>query len=253
MRQPVTVESEEGFAPGIGAQKAVVADSKCAQGGIQGFDGGQSGFRIGMGFGSAGVGGSPSGGDGAGLDRFDGAAHGSGVAPTGIQQQQGASGIGGGKRRGVGRQQQMTGEIGLLPQGIRKKIQSGGAAERSDGAFLGIFTAPDDDQYGGEAHEANIQYPLVTIQCSSLQGCDSMRSMARVKLDVNGVDFLFRTELDVRITEINTFDLVCRAVREGDGAVVALAKTGMVAFDYARNRLSDLPPVFWKITGAKPA
>ncbi len=148
-----------------------------------------------------------------------------------------------------------------------------------------------------------------------------MRSMARVKLDVNGVDFLFHTELDVRITDINygrhvgndamlgllhearlrflahvgfseeeiggvgllmgdavvqfkavafrgdrltvemglqdverrTFDLVYRVVREGDGAVVALAKTGMVAFDYARNRLSDLPPVFLKKTGAQPA
>ena len=41
--------------------------------------------------------------------------------------------------------------------------------------------------------------------------------------------------------------------RVGDGATVALAKTGMVAFDYAKNRLADLPAVFLEKTGAKPA
>ena len=148
-----------------------------------------------------------------------------------------------------------------------------------------------------------------------------MLAMARIKLDMDGVEFVFRTELDVRITDINygrhvgndallgllhearlrflahfgfseediggvgmlmgdavvqfkavafrgdrlavemglkdverrTFDLVYRVVRQGDGAVVALAKTGMVAFDYARNRLADLPAVFREKTGAKPA
>ena len=30
-----------------------------------------------------------------------------------------------------------------------------------------------------------------------------MPAMARVKLDLNGVEFVFRTELDVRITDIN--------------------------------------------------
>ena len=145
--------------------------------------------------------------------------------------------------------------------------------------------------------------------------------MARVKLDLNGVDFVFRTELDVRITDINygqhvgndallgllhearlrflghfgfseqdiggvgllmgdavvqykavafrgdrlvvelgfqdverrTFDLVYRATRAGDGATIALAKTGMVAFDYASNRLAELPAVFREKTGAPPA
>lgn len=136
--------------------------------------------------------------------------------------------------------------------------------------------------------------------------------MARVKLNMEGVEFVFRTELEVRITDINygrhvgndallgllhearlrflanvgfseqdiggvgmlmgdavvqfkavafrgdvlvvelgladverrTFDLMYRVVRQGDGATVALAKTGMVAFDYAKNRLADLPAVF---------
>ncbi len=148
-----------------------------------------------------------------------------------------------------------------------------------------------------------------------------MLAMARVKLDLDGVDFVFRTELDVRITDINygrhvgndallgllhearlrflahygfseediggvgmlmgdavvqfkavafrgdrlavemglndverrTFDLAYRVIRQGDGAVVALAKTGMVAFDYAKNRLADLPAVFLEKTGAKKA
>ena len=143
--------------------------------------------------------------------------------------------------------------------------------------------------------------------------------MARVKLDMNGVIFVFRTELDVRITDINygrhvgndamlgllhearlrflasaglseediggvgmlmgdavvqfkavafrgdnlvvemgladverrTVDLMYRVTRTGDGAVVALAKTGMVAFDYAKNRLADLPPAFLEKMGAK--
>ena len=148
-----------------------------------------------------------------------------------------------------------------------------------------------------------------------------MLAMARVKLDLDGVAFVFRTELDVRITDINygrhvgndallgllhearlrclaqfgfseedvggvgmlmgdavvqfkavafrgdrlvvelgfqdverrTFDLVYRATRAGDGATIALAKTGMVAFDYAKNRLADLPAVFLEKMGAKPA
>mgnify|MGYP003587601944 FL=1 len=145
--------------------------------------------------------------------------------------------------------------------------------------------------------------------------------MARVKVDSEGVVFVFRTELDVRITDINygrhvgndallgllhearlrflanfgfseediggvgmlmgdavvqykavvlrgdrltvemglkdverrTFDLVYRVVRQGDGAVVAVAKTGMVAFDYARNRAADLPEVFLEKMGVKQA
>ena len=142
--------------------------------------------------------------------------------------------------------------------------------------------------------------------------------MARVKLNLDGVAFVFRTELDVRITDINygrhvgndamlgllhearlrflanfgfseqdiggvgmlmgdavvqfkavafrgdalvvelgladverrTFDLMYRVVRQGDGATVALAKTGMVAFDYATNRIVDLPAAFLEETGA---
>ncbi len=153
------------------------------------------------------------------------------------------------------------------------------------------------------------------------RGCGSMLGMARVKLDMEGVEFVFRTELEVRITDINygrhvgndamlgllhearlrflgnsgfseediggtgmlmgdavvqfkavafrgdrlvvemglkdverrTFDLMYRVTRAGDGAVVALAKTGMVAFDYAKNRLADLPDIFLAKTGAKPA
>ncbi|HAL91566.1 MAG TPA: esterase [Verrucomicrobia bacterium] len=145
--------------------------------------------------------------------------------------------------------------------------------------------------------------------------------MARVKLDMEGVEFVFRTELDVRITDINygrhvgndamlgllhearlrflanfgfseediggvgmlmgdavmqfkavafrgdrlivemglkdverrTYDLMYRVMRQGDGVVVALAKTGMVAFDYAKNRLADLPEIFLGKTGAQKA
>ncbi len=148
-----------------------------------------------------------------------------------------------------------------------------------------------------------------------------MLGMARIKLDMNGVEFVFRTEMEVRITDINygrhvgndamlgllhearlrflahhgfseediggvgmlmgdavvqfkavafrgdrlavelgladverrTYDLMYRVTRTGDGAVVALAKTGMVAFDYATNRLADLPAVFLEKTGAKQA
>ena len=145
--------------------------------------------------------------------------------------------------------------------------------------------------------------------------------MARIKLDMADVAFVFRTELDVRITDINygrhvgndamlgllhearlrflaqygfseedvggvgllmgdavvqfkavavrgdrltvemglkdverrTFDLMYRVMRVGDGAVVALAKTGMVAFDYVRNRLAEVPTAFLEKTGAKRA
>ncbi len=143
--------------------------------------------------------------------------------------------------------------------------------------------------------------------------------MARVKLNMDGTTFVFRTEMEVRITDINygqhvgndamlgllhearlrflasfgfseqdiggagmlmgdavvqfkavsfrgdelvvemgladverrTFDLMYRVVRKSDGATVALAKTGMVAFDYAANRMADLPVVFLEKTGAK--
>lgn len=144
--------------------------------------------------------------------------------------------------------------------------------------------------------------------------------MARVKLNQDGVDFLFRTELAVRITDINygrhvgndallgllhearlrflasygfseediggvgmlmgdavlqykavafrgdalvveigladverrTFDLMYRVTRPADGATIALAKTGMVAFDYAANRPVKLPEVFLEKMGVTP-
>ena len=143
--------------------------------------------------------------------------------------------------------------------------------------------------------------------------------MARVKLSLDGVEFVFRTELEVRITDINygrhvgndamlgllhearlrflanigfseediggvgmlmgdavvqfkavafrgdrlavemglsdverrTFDLIYRVTRASDDATVALAKTGMVAFDYAKSKLADLPAAFLAKTGAK--
>ncbi|HOU22561.1 MAG: thioesterase family protein [Kiritimatiellae bacterium] len=143
--------------------------------------------------------------------------------------------------------------------------------------------------------------------------------MARVKLDMKGVEFVYRTELEVRITDINygrhvgndamlgllhearlrflaqfgfseediggvgmlmgdavvqfkgiavrgdrlvvemgladvgrkTFDLIYQVTRSRDGAIIARAKTGMVAFDYAQNRLASLPEAFWMKTGVK--
>jgi len=142
--------------------------------------------------------------------------------------------------------------------------------------------------------------------------------MARVKLSMAGVDFCFRTEMDVRITDINygrhvgndamlgllhearmrflasqgfseqdiggagilmgdvilqykavalygdalvvemgladmerrIFDLMYRVTRPADGATIALAKTGMVAFDYTANRPVNLPDVFINKMGA---
>lgn len=144
-----------------------------------------------------------------------------------------------------------------------------------------------------------------------------MLGMARVKLNMGETAFVFRTEMEVRITDINygrhvgndallgllhearlrflahfgfseediggvgmlmgdavvqfkavsvrgdelivemgladverrTFDLMYRVVRKGDGATVALAKTGMVAFDYEANRMANLPAVFLAKTG----
>jgi len=144
--------------------------------------------------------------------------------------------------------------------------------------------------------------------------------MARVKLNMAGVDFCFRTEMEVRITDINygrhvgndsmlgllhearlrflahfgfseediggagmlmsdvvlqykavafrgdvlqlemgisdverrTFDILYRVTRPSDGATVALAKTGMVAFDYAVNRPVSLPDGFVKKMGVTP-
>ncbi len=142
--------------------------------------------------------------------------------------------------------------------------------------------------------------------------------MARVKLNQDGVEYIFRTEMEVRITDINygkhmgndallgllhearlrflaqvgfseediggvgmlmgdavlqykavslygdalmvemglsdvqrrTFDLMYRVTRPADGATVALAKTGMVAFDYTTNRPVNLPEIFIKKMGA---
>lgn len=143
--------------------------------------------------------------------------------------------------------------------------------------------------------------------------------MARIKLDMPGVVFGFRTELEVRITDINygrhvgndamlgilhearlrflaqfgfseediggvgllmgdavvqfkqvaewgdrlaveigladagrkTFDLRYRVTRPSDDAVIALAKTGMVAFNYQTHRLANVPEVFFMKTGAE--
>ena len=58
-------------------------------------------------------------------------------------------------------------------------------------------------------------------------------------------------EIGLQDVERRTCDLMYRVTRPADGAVVAVAKTGMVAFDYAKNRLADLPAVFLEKTGAK--
>ena len=58
-------------------------------------------------------------------------------------------------------------------------------------------------------------------------------------------------EMGLADVERRTFDLMYRVTRTGDGAVVALAKTGMVAFDYAKNRLADLPTAFLEKMGVK--
>jgi acyl-CoA thioesterase FadM len=60
-------------------------------------------------------------------------------------------------------------------------------------------------------------------------------------------------EMGLADVERRTFDLMYRVTRLGDGATVALAKTGMVAFDYAANRMAELPAAFLEKTGAKHA
>ena len=50
-----------------------------------------------------------------------------------------------------------------------------------------------------------------------------------------------------------TFDLVYRVTRKADQAVVVLAKTGMVAYDYSRNQPANLPDVFLETLGVKRA
>lgn len=143
--------------------------------------------------------------------------------------------------------------------------------------------------------------------------------MARVKLNFADAAFPFRTELEVRITDVNygrhmgndallgilhearlrflaaqgfseediggagllmgdvviqykaqagwgdrlavemgigdlarrTFDVLYRVTRPADGAVVALAKTGMVAFDYEAGRPVDVPERFRSGMGVK--
>ena len=51
---------------------------------------------------------------------------------------------------------------------------------------------------------------------------------------------------DVGVHELNRYggDVVARITREGDGAVIALAKAGFVYFDYAVGKVCAPPPVF---------
>ena len=83
------------------------------------------------------------------------------MAPTGVEQQQGAAGIGGGQRRRVGRQQQMARQIGLLPEGVGQENEAGRAAQGAHGALAGVFAAADDDEdfrwHGGT------EYPLFNV------------------------------------------------------------------------------------------
>lgn len=101
----VAVEVEEGVAPGVEAQEGVVAVAEDAEGGVEGFDGGEADSGVGVDLRVAGVGGLPAGGDGANFDRTDGATHFGGVPPIGIEQQEGVAGIGGRERGGIGCQQ----------------------------------------------------------------------------------------------------------------------------------------------------
>ena len=130
-----------------------MAVAEGAESGIEGFDGGEAGGGIGVGFGGAGVGGLPAGGNGAGFDGLDGAEHGLGVAPTGIEQQEGAVGVVRGEGRGVGGEQEVAGEVGAAAEGIGEEGDAKAAAQRADGAFARAFAPAHDDQdgrsYGG--------------------------------------------------------------------------------------------------------
>ena len=76
------------------------------EGGVEGFDGGESGGGVLVGFGLAGIGGFPVGGDGAafvgdGRCLLEVAEHAGGVAPGGVEEDEGEGGIVRGQGRGV--------------------------------------------------------------------------------------------------------------------------------------------------------
>ena len=148
-REPFAIEVEEGVAPGVEAQEGVVAAAESAEGGVEGFDGGEADSGVGVDLRVAGVGGLPAGGDGAGFDGFHRAAHFGGVPPIGIEQQEGVAGIGGREGGGVGRQQQMAGQVEFLFQGVGLKFDPGGSPQGTDAALARVFAAADQDEDGG--------------------------------------------------------------------------------------------------------
>ena len=140
------VEFEEGIAPGVEAQEGIVAPAESAKGGEEGFDGGKARRGVCVDFRLPGIGGSPLGRYGGGFDWFDRLAHGSCVAAAGVEEKEGARGVGGRQRGRIGGEKKMSRKIGEVSRGIGGENQAGRIAEGPDGAFARVFAAANDDE-----------------------------------------------------------------------------------------------------------
>jgi len=111
-----------------------------------------------------------------------------------------------------------------------------------------------NDALLGLLHEARLRF-LAHFGFSEEDIGGAGMLMSDVVLQYKAVAFrgdVLAVEMGLADMERRTFDILYRVTRPGDGAIIALAKTGMVAFDYATNRPVSLPDVFVEKMGETP-
>lgn len=128
-------------------------------------------------------------------------------------------------------------------------------------ARIRLTVRVDDVNYGGHlgndrvlglAHEARVRW----LGANGLSEGD----VGGVGLIMAEAALVFRAEaflgdeldVDLGVMDVRRsgFDLVYRLIRVSDGAEIAVVRTGMACFDYARRRASRIPESFAHILGA---
>jgi len=108
-----------------------------------------------------------------------------------------------------------------------------------------------NDRVLGLVHEARVRW-LASCGLSEKDVGGPGLIMADAALAFRGEAFLgdeLEAELGAADVRRSGFDLVYRLTRVADGAEIALAKTGMVCFDYAERKVSRIPAGLARMLG----
>lgn len=103
-----------------------------------------------------------------------------------------------------------------------------------------------NDSLLGILHEARVRF-FQSLGVSEINFFNSGIIMADVAIEYKAEGFYADVlEVEIAVADIShsSFDLVYRVSKKGNGKNIALAKTGMVTFDYEKRKVVPIAEVF---------